>query len=116
MMPPPEPGKSLVKRLLDLHEKLGKFGARAFQAHLEREARRRDRRERRFAKRSWTWLACMIGLLVLMVLNQHSHPEMLPGLAGLVAFGLLGYLLALLSQRRVAARDKASQMKQNLKD
>lgn len=116
MTSPSEPRKPLIKRLLDLHERFGKFAVRGMQTYHEREARRRERRERRFAKRSWTWLACMIVLLVIMVLNQREHPEMMPGLAGLVAFGLLGYLLALLSQRRVAARDKASQKDQNLNE
>ena len=116
MSPPPEPRKPLTKRLLDLHERFGSFAARGMQAHLEREERRREHRERRFAKQSWTWLACMIVLLVIMVLNQREHPEMMPSLAGLVAFGLLGYLLALLSQRRIAARDKVARKDQNPKE
>ena len=108
MTPIPELKTPLAKRLLDLHDRLGKRAARGMQTYLEWAARRRERRERRFAKQGWIWLACMIVLLVIMVLNQREHPEMMYSLAELVAFGLLGYLLTLVAQRRVAARDKAS--------
>ncbi len=107
MTPPPEPRKPLVGRLFALHERLGRFAVSGMQAYLDWKARRRERRERRFARQDWIWLVCMILLGIVMVLQMPEHHETLPGLAVLFAVCLTAYLAALYSRRRIAARDEA---------
>ena len=110
MTPPPEPRKPLARRLLDLNEKVDRLVTGDLQAHLNRAAQRRDHRERRLARRDWIWLAFMVVIVGLMVLTQlaGSRATLVP-LAFVFSFCFLVYLMTLHLQRRIAARDVATQ-------
>lgn len=105
---PPELRKPIVQRLLALHEKLARLAVNGMQAYLDRETRLRERRERRFARRDWIWLVCMVLLGIVMVLELPEHREILPELAMLFALCFTLYLAALHSRRKIAARDAAT--------
>lgn len=88
MTTPPRPlgpPRTLVQRLLH-----------RLQPSAETPAQRHERRMRRFAQRAWVWLAFMVVLAVLLVLNQlaGSRATMLPIVVVLIGCAVL-YAVAL---------------------
>ena len=104
---PLEPRKPIAKRLLGTHEKIERLVVDKALAYLDWEARRRDRRERRFARQSWIWLSGMVWMAGMMVYNQRTgNRAMVLSFATVFTCCLVAYLMAQHSRRRIAARDE----------